>query len=116
MPDSEPLVTGYTESGSMSRRLRRRCLPIGGGRAGWCCGGPGRLSRGSSQALEHVAADPEALRFQFMNRVMRDQRIASQVAAERASDASVTLDQARAKVAERGPGRLRGVPSSWRSS
>ena len=53
---------------------------------------------------------PEALRcFQFMNRVMRDQRIASQVAAERASDASVTIDQAQAKVAERGAGA-----ASWR--
>jgi hypothetical protein len=67
--------------------------------------------------LEHVAADPEALRcFQFMNRVMRDQRIASQVAAERASDASVTIDQAQAKVAERGPGAASWRPFSWRSS
>jgi hypothetical protein len=60
--------------------------------------------------LEHVATETEALLcFQFMNRVMRDQRIASQVAAERASDASVTLDQAQAKVAARGP-----RAASWR--
>lgn len=60
--------------------------------------------------LDHVATDPEALRcFQFMNRVMRDQRIASQVAAERASDASVTIDQAQAKVAALGP-----EAASWR--
>lgn len=60
--------------------------------------------------LEHVATDSEALRcFQFMNRVMRDQRIASQVAAERASDGVVSIDQAQAKVADRGPGA-----ASWR--
>jgi len=66
----------------------------------------GRLVAG----LEHVATNPEALRcFQFMNRVMRDQRIASQVAAERASDATVTIEQAQAEVADRGP-----VTASWR--
>ncbi|MBY6676546.1 helicase [Rhodococcus sp. BP-332] len=60
--------------------------------------------------LEHVLTETEALLcFQFMNRAMRDQRIASQVAAERASDASVTLDQAQAKVAARGP-----KAASWR--
>lgn len=53
--------------------------------------------------LEHVATDPEALRcFQFMNRVMRDQRIASQVAAARAADAAMTIEQAQADVAARG--------------
>ncbi|WJJ09975.1 DISARM system helicase DrmA [Prescottella equi] len=60
--------------------------------------------------LEHVATDPEALRcFQFMNRVMRDQRIASQVAAARAADAAMTIEQAQADVAARGAGA-----ASWR--
>jgi hypothetical protein len=60
--------------------------------------------------LEHVVTDQEALRcFQFMNRVMRDQRIASQVAAERASDRAVTIAQAQEKVAQRGQGA-----ASWR--
>lgn len=46
-----------------------------------------------------VASDDEALRcFKFMNRVMREQRIASQVAALRASDSSVTIEQARAEI------------------
>lgn len=60
--------------------------------------------------LEHVAVDEEALRcFQFMNRVMRDQRVASQVAAARASDSSVTIEQAQARV------RKKGVEAaSWR--
>lgn len=53
--------------------------------------------------LDHVCSDPEALLcFQFMNRVMRDQRIASQVAAARAADAALSIDQANEIVAERG--------------
>lgn len=55
------------------------------------------------EGLEHVARDSEALRcFRFMNRVMRDQRVASQVAAARASDSAVTLEQARADVEAKG--------------
>jgi len=53
--------------------------------------------------LEHVASDPEALLcFQFMNRVMRDQRVASQVAAARAADATISIETARDIVAGRG--------------
>ena len=53
--------------------------------------------------LEHVANSEDALRsFQFMNRVMRDQRIASQVAAARASDSAITVEQARAEVDAKG--------------
>jgi len=60
--------------------------------------------------LEHVANDEEALRcFRFMNRVMRDQRVASQVAAARASDASVTVEQAREEVLAKGQDA-----ASWR--
>lgn len=60
--------------------------------------------------LEHVATDTEALRcFQFMNRVMRDQRIASQVAATRAADAGLSIEAAQEIVAGRGPSA-----ASWR--
>ena len=60
--------------------------------------------------LDHLIADPEALRcFRFMNQVMRDQRIASQIAAERASDPSLTVEQARDRVASLGEGA-----ASWR--
>lgn len=53
--------------------------------------------------LEHIAADAEALRcFQFMNRVMRDQRIATQVAAARAADASLSIEEAQKMVVQRG--------------
>ena len=60
--------------------------------------------------LEHVATDFEALRcFRFMNRVMRDQRIASQVAAARAADAGLSIEQAQKRVTARGPSA-----ASWR--
>jgi hypothetical protein len=59
----------------------------------------GRLEKG----LKHVATDTEALRcFRFMNRVMRDQRIASQVAAERSSAPDLSAEDARAIVEARG--------------
>jgi len=49
--------------------------------------------------LEFVASDAEALRcFQFMNQVMRDQRTASQVAAMRSSDPSLSVEQARDRI------------------
>ncbi|MBD0022680.1 MULTISPECIES: DISARM system helicase DrmA [Gordonia] len=60
--------------------------------------------------LDHVVTDAEALRcFQFMNRVMRDQRIASQVAAARAADSALPIDAAQEIVAARGP-----AAASWR--
>ena len=60
--------------------------------------------------LEFVVSEPEALRcFQFMNRVMRDQRIASQVAAERAADLSMSIEAAQNKVANQGQ-----RAASWR--
>jgi Helicase conserved C-terminal domain len=63
------------------------------------------------EGLEHVATDPEALRcFQFMNRVMRDQRVASQVAQARASDASATIEQAQAEVEAKGAGAASWYP------
>ncbi|KAA1248402.1 helicase, partial [Mycobacterium simiae] len=46
---------------------------------------------------------------QFMNQVMRDQRVASQVAAERASDPSLSIQAAQAKVAAKGD-----TAASWR--
>jgi hypothetical protein len=60
--------------------------------------------------LKHIVGDGEALRcFQFMNRVMRDQRIASQVAAARSADATLSIEQAQETVAERG-----ASAASWR--
>ncbi|WP_036372941.1 DISARM system helicase DrmA [Mycolicibacterium austroafricanum] len=60
--------------------------------------------------LEHVVADQEALRcFQFMNAVMRDQRIASQVAGLRASDPALSITDAKTTVAQAG-----AKAASWR--
>lgn len=54
--------------------------------------------------LDHVAEEPEALRcFHFMNRVMRDQRVASLVAQERSSDPSVTIADAQATARAKEP-------------
>jgi hypothetical protein len=65
--------------------------PAGDGIESWCCGRPEQAHAAARRGWSMSTNDPEALRcFQFMNRVMRDQRVASQVAAARASDASVT--------------------------
>lgn len=70
----------------------------------------GQTQKRLQSGLDHLITDPEALRcFRFMNQVMRDQRIASQVAAERASDPALTLEQARDRVASLGE-----RAASWR--
>jgi hypothetical protein len=49
--------------------------------------------------LEFVASSAEGLRcFHFMNRVMRDQRTASQIAAIRSSDPLLSVEQARERI------------------
>ncbi|SHT65323.1 helicase domain-containing protein [Mycobacteroides abscessus subsp. abscessus] len=69
-----------------------------------------RAHKRLQEGLEHVVADAEALRcFQFMNAVMRDQRIASQVAALRASDPNLSIADAQSTVAEAG-----AKAASWR--
>ena len=62
--------------------------------------------------LDHITSDKEALLcFQFMNRVMRDQRIASLVSQARSSDSSLSLAEARAAL----PADADGQPvASWR--
>lgn len=60
--------------------------------------------------LEHVATDAEALRcFQFMNRVMRDQRISSQVAVMRSADSGISMEEAQELVRAKGD-----EAASWR--
>jgi hypothetical protein len=106
----EPLVTGYqawiddqeTTASSLPAHLRATAEPVL-----W----QARQAHTRLQAgLEHLATDPEALRcFRFMNRVMRDQRISTQVAAERASDPTLSIADAQARVAGRGDSA-----ASWR--
>jgi Helicase conserved C-terminal domain len=53
--------------------------------------------------LEHLLTDEEALRcFRFMNKVMADQRIQSQVARRRAANPAESIDEAREKVLDGG--------------
>ncbi|MBL0888796.1 DISARM system helicase DrmA [Myceligenerans indicum] len=66
-----------------------------------------QLERG----LDFLLANEEALRcFRFMNRVMADQRLQSQVAALRATTPGLLLGEARAEVEVRGP-----KAHSWRT-
>jgi hypothetical protein len=52
--------------------------------------------------LEHVVTDPNARAcFAFMNEVMRDQRVHSQVAADRGADPSLSFEAARVAVESR---------------
>lgn len=69
-----------------------------------------RARKRLQEGLDHLVADTEALRcFQFMNAVMRDQRIASQVAVLRASDPAISITDAQRRVAEDG-----AKAASWR--
>jgi hypothetical protein len=53
--------------------------------------------------LDFVTSDAEAFRcFQFMNRVMKEQRIASQVAEIRKADSSLSLEAARVAIEQNG--------------
>lgn len=61
--------------------------------------------------LEHLTSDPLALQcFHFMNEVMRDQRLQSQIAALRNSTPGLSFEAARAEVHARGPGAASWFP------
>ncbi|MGH3734220.1 MAG: DISARM system helicase DrmA [Micromonosporaceae bacterium] len=61
--------------------------------------------------LDHAVSDPEAYAcFTFMNQVMRDQRIHSQIAQLRSSDLSLSYQDAQQQVAD----AERERPSAWR--
>lgn len=63
-----------------------------------------RVQRQLAEGLEHLLSDAEALRcFRFMNRVMADQRIQSQVAQRRAKNPQESIEQARDAVLAEGP-------------
>jgi len=69
-----------------------------------------KVQRQLAAGIEHLLSDSDALRcFRFMNEVMADQRVQSQVARRRASRPAESLDEARAAV-------LAGDrPHSWRT-
>ncbi len=52
-----------------------------------------------AEGIDHLLADPEARRcFAFMNRVMADQRIHSQIAAAHAVDSGLSVEEAEARI------------------
>ena len=52
-----------------------------------------------TEGIDHLLSDPEARRcFAFMNRVMADQRVRSQIAAARAVDSGLSVEEAEARV------------------
>ena len=62
-----------------------------------------------TEGIDHLLADPEARRcFAFMNRVMADQRVRSQIAAARAVDPGLGVEEARARILEE------DYPHHWR--
>ncbi|GAB2766555.1 DISARM system helicase DrmA [Amycolatopsis magusensis] len=70
-----------------------------------------QVQRQLADGLDHLLTDDEALRcFRFMNRVMADQRVQTQVAQRRASNPGESIGQARAAVLAQGP-----KAHSWRT-
>lgn len=99
----EPLVTGYgdwiAEQQGAAEQLPEHLRET----ADLALVEARRAHKRLQEGLDHVVGDAEAQRcFQFMNAVMRDQRIASQVAALRASDPTVSIAVARDQVGAKG--------------
>ncbi|MEV4197561.1 DISARM system helicase DrmA [Micromonospora globbae] len=70
-----------------------------------------RVQQQLADGLEYLLGDAEALRcFRFMNRVMADQRVQTQVAARRAKNPKESIEQARKAVLAAGP-----KAHSWRT-
>lgn len=62
-----------------------------------------------AEGIDHLLADPEARRcFAFMNRVMADQRVHSQIVAARAVDSGLSVEEVEARVL------AGGYPHHWR--
>ena len=77
-----------------------------------------KVQRQLADGLEHLLADADALRcFRFMNEVMADQRVQSQVARRRAQHPDESIGAGPGRGARRGrTSRIRGSRSSSRSS
>ncbi|MFJ4696516.1 DISARM system helicase DrmA [Streptomyces sp. NPDC088766] len=71
-----------------------------------------RVQRQLEEGLKHLLGDEEALRcFRFMNRVMADQRVQSQVAERRVSQPEESIDEAREAILE----EKGALAHSWRT-
>ena len=107
----EPIVTGYADwldgqqerAEALPEHLRGEGLDA--------VKEAGKVQRQLAEGLAHLLSDEEALRcFRFMNRVMADQRIQSQVAQRRAKNPKESIEQARTAVLAEGP-----KAHSWRT-
>jgi hypothetical protein len=105
-----PLATGYAEWLSRQAETADQLPEHLRETAELCLWEARQAQQRLAGGIEHVVANEDALRcFRFMNIVMRDQRIASQVAAERTGDATLSIEDARNIVSERGESA-----ASWR--
>ncbi len=107
----EPIVTGYA-SWLYGEQRRAEALPDHLREEGLDAVSEARqVQHQLADGLEHLLSDDEALRcFQFMNRVMAEARIQSQVAQRRAKNPKESIDQARDAVLADGPSA-----HSWRT-
>jgi hypothetical protein len=99
-----PIVTGYAawldeqqeRAGALPEHLRGEGLDA--------VKEARKVQRQLAEGVEHLLGDDEALRcFRFMNRVMADQRVQSQVAQRRAKNPKESIEQAREAVLAEGP-------------
>ncbi|NUK23791.1 DISARM system helicase DrmA [Streptomyces lunaelactis] len=95
----EPIVAGYT-AWLDDEQQRAEALPDHLRSEGLeAVGDARRVQRQLADGLEFLLGDEEALRcFRFMNRVMADQRVQSQVAERRASAPEEGIDEAREAI------------------
>jgi hypothetical protein len=108
----EPLVSGYGEW-LEGQAVEAKQLPVHlRETAEDALFDAGKVHERLVAGLEFVASDVEALRcFKFMNQVMRDQRIASQIAAIRSSDPTLTVEEARERIEKDDSGKAK---AEWR--
>ena len=98
-----PLIDGYagwlTKQGRKAKDLPDHLKPI----AEETLHDAGAALKRLRLGLDHLLTNDDARQcFAFMNAVMRDQRIASQVAELRGADAAISIAEARAAVLARG--------------
>ncbi|MDI5968568.1 DISARM system helicase DrmA [Streptomyces sp. SL13] len=108
----EPIVSGYAAWLDGEER-RARALPEHLRSEGLeAVGDARRVQQQLEEGLAFLLADEEALRcFRFMNRVMADQRVQSQVAERRAAKSEENIDAAREAILEERGARAH----SWRT-
>jgi hypothetical protein len=94
-----PIVSGYT-AWLDGEQQRAEALPDHLRSEGLeAVGDARRVQQQLIDGLDHLLVDPEALRcFQFMNQVMAEQRIQSQVAARRANTPRESIKEARTAI------------------